>query len=50
MFLVVTIQKEIFVLMSFLKEILKFPQYIVRIAVRYAVDVLSKQKPEFLKI
>jgi hypothetical protein len=49
-FLVVIIQKEIFVLMLFLKEILRFPHYIVRVAVKYAVNILPKQKLGFLKI
>jgi hypothetical protein len=50
MFLVVIIQKELFVLMLFLKEILRFLHFIVRIAVKHAANVLSKQKPGFLRI
>jgi hypothetical protein len=36
--------------MLFLKEILRFLHFIVRIAVKYAVNVLPKQKLGFLKI
>jgi hypothetical protein len=43
-------QKKIFVLMFFLRENLRSPYFIVKIAVKFAAIVFPKQKLKSLKI